>query len=72
MASMRARVYFPAPVGPERMSEWGRRPAAMAARSDTTAGVLPRKASKLAGSVGAGSMVRFFSLRAYIAQGPST
>ncbi len=25
-----ARVYFPAPADPARMSEWGRRPAAMA------------------------------------------
>jgi hypothetical protein len=32
MASMRARVYFPDPLGPARMREWGRRPAAMAAR----------------------------------------
>jgi hypothetical protein len=64
MASMRARVYFPAPAGPERMSEWGRRPALMAARRLSTAGALPRKWWKPAGSVGAGFMVRLISLRA--------
>ena len=53
MASMRARVYLPAPAGPERMSEWGRRPAAMAVRSDSTAGLLPWKSLKSAGRVGA-------------------
>src|ERR1700687_1088186 len=52
MASMRARVYFPAPLGPARMREWGRRPAAMAVRRCSMAVVLPRKSLKVAGRVG--------------------
>src|SRR5437879_9193506 len=52
MASMRARVYFPAPLGPARMREWGRRPAAMAVRRCSTAALLPRKSLKVAGRAG--------------------
>src|SRR5271168_728300 len=49
MVSMRARVYFPAPLGPARMREWGRRPAAMAVRRCSMAVLLPRKSLKVAG-----------------------
>jgi hypothetical protein len=49
MANMRARVYLPAPVGPARMREWGRRPAAMAVRRCSTEAVLPRKSLNVAG-----------------------
>jgi hypothetical protein len=64
MVSRRARVYFPAPAGPERISEWGKRPAAMAVRSDSTAAVLPMNSLKSTGSVeravtdGPGMMIR--------------
>ena len=59
MVSMRARVYLPAPLGPARMSEWGRRPAAMAVRRWSTAAVLPRKSLKVAGRVGIGAGLSF-------------
>ncbi len=56
MVSIRARVYFPAPAGPARMSEWGSLPALMPARRPSTAVWLPRNSWKLAGSAGAESM----------------
>ena len=43
LASMRARVYLPAPFGPDRMSEWGNRWARIASRRWVTVCVLPRK-----------------------------
>ena len=43
-------MYLPAPRGPRRMSECGRRPAAMAARRLSTVGRLPMKSWKVAGS----------------------
>src|ERR1017187_1048401 len=50
MVSSRARVYLPAPAGPERMIEWGRWPAAMAVRRDSTTAPLPMNSLKSAGS----------------------
>ncbi len=44
-------MYLPAPAGPLRMMEWGRRPAAMAVRSCSMAWVLPMKSLKWAGNV---------------------
>ena len=43
-------MYLPEPRGPSRMSECGRRPAAMAARRLSTVGWLPMKSWKVEGS----------------------
>jgi hypothetical protein len=53
-------VYFPAPLGPERTSECGKRPEAIAARSESIAGLLPRKASKLDGRVATALTMRLY------------
>jgi hypothetical protein len=59
MESMRARVYLPAPFGPLRMSECGKRPAAMAERRCSTEAWLPRKSLNVAGKVIAGGTPYF-------------
>jgi len=43
LASISASVYLPAPRGPARMSDWGKRCAPMLSRSRVTVAVLPRK-----------------------------
>ena len=46
LASISASVYLPAPRGPARMSEWGKRPARMLSRRCVTVAALPRKSWK--------------------------
>jgi len=46
LASMRESVYLPEPLGPARISEWGKRWARMDSRRWVTVWVLPRKSLK--------------------------
>jgi hypothetical protein len=46
LASIRASVYFPAPLGPAKIMECGKRSAVIDSRSRVTVAVLPRKSEK--------------------------